>query len=48
MALHSSFLSAVGVRQQNLPANGKQGLVPKEMSQTLLANKRLGKPAGRH
>jgi hypothetical protein len=30
-------------RLQNLPVNGKQGLMPKEMSQTLLTNKKQGK-----
>jgi hypothetical protein len=32
----------------NPPANGKQGLIPEEMSQTLLTNKKQGNMAKVH
>jgi hypothetical protein len=34
---------SMAYRLQNLPANGKQGPVPKEMYQILLTNKKQGK-----
>jgi hypothetical protein len=38
-----TFSSGVGVRNlHNPPANGKQGLIPEEMSQTPLINKKQG------
>jgi hypothetical protein len=37
-----SGVLAIGVPSANPPANGKQGLVPEEMSQTL-TNKKQGK-----
>jgi hypothetical protein len=42
VALYLLFSSGVGVQfaQYSTPANGKQGPVPEEMSQTLLANKK--------
>jgi hypothetical protein len=36
------FSSGVGVKLHNPPANGKQGPMPEEMSQTLLTNKKHG------
>ncbi len=36
------FSPGVGVNLHNLPANGKQGLIPEEMSQTVLTNKKQG------
>ncbi len=38
--LVSKFSLVLDYRLQNLPANGKQGPVPEEMSQTLLTNKK--------
>jgi hypothetical protein len=37
-----SFFSGVGVKFAHSPANEKQGLIPEEMSQTLLTNKKQG------
>jgi hypothetical protein len=43
LALYLSISSGVGENLHNPPANGKQGSIPEEMSQTLLTNKKLGK-----
>jgi hypothetical protein len=37
-----SFPSGVGEKLHTPPANGKQGPIPEEMSQTLLTNKKQG------
>jgi hypothetical protein len=43
LALYWSFSSGVDVKfAQSSIATGKQGLIPKEMSQTLLINKKQG------
>jgi hypothetical protein len=42
LALYWSFSSGVGVKFAQSPANGKQGPISQEMSQTLLTNKKLG------
>jgi hypothetical protein len=43
LALYWSFSSGVGVKNLHNPsANGKQGLIPEEMSQTLLTNNKQG------
>jgi hypothetical protein len=41
--LEHKFSLLLAYRQQNSLTNGKQGLVPKEMDQTLLNNKKQGK-----
>jgi hypothetical protein len=43
LALYGLFSSGVGVKfAQPSAANGKQGPIPEEMSQTLLTNKKQG------
>jgi hypothetical protein len=42
LALYWLFSSGVGVNLPNTPANGKQGPIPGEISQTLLTNKKKG------
>jgi hypothetical protein len=43
--LLARFSQALAYRQPNLATNGKQGLVPEEIFQTLLTNKNQGKIA---
>ncbi len=43
LSIISKFSLPLAYRLQNPLANGKRGLVPEEMSQSLLTNKKQGK-----